>query len=243
MFGLNWLELLKFGLLCAFIGRVRFVSSHHCLCYFAILLILFGAQCSLNSSIMLFFAHFYLSLPITDFCCALLGSGRTQYIIHMLSLLSCSWANIWCNWVYIINRHMVSWMCSCRVASWSGWFPSSDNLPHFMFPQLAQNHLLFDSYPSCILCLYQPLFPGESAVDQLVEIIKVLQNVSKDSYLFLLHDCFLCFCDILVGPWYTNPWGNKMHEPQLHWVQVSTDQGPSMAQGIHVLHPYLMRPI
>jgi len=32
---------------------------------------------------------------------------------------------------------------------------------------------------SWILYMSQPLFPGESAVDQLVEIIKVLQNFLK----------------------------------------------------------------
>ena len=37
-----------------------------------------------------------------------------------------------------------------------------------------------------MLCICQPLFPGETAVDQLVEIIKVMRNVSHTR-------CVLCY--------------------------------------------------
>jgi len=55
-------------------------------------------------------------------------------------------------------------------------------------------------------CL-QPLFPGESGVDQLVEIIKVLGT----------------------------PTGNQVYESQLHRVQVPSNQGSSLAQSMFSL--------
>jgi hypothetical protein len=57
---------------------------------------------------------------------------------------------------------------------------------------------------SWILCMYQPLFPGESAVDQLVEIIKVLQNVPNRNSIPLPRR-YLLVCDMPVGSWYSNP--------------------------------------
>jgi hypothetical protein len=37
-----------------------------------------------------------------------------------------------------------------------------------------------------MLCICQPLFPGETAVDQLVEIIKVMQNVPHATFYVLI---------------------------------------------------------
>lgn len=50
----------------------------------------------------------------------------------------------------------------------------------------------------------QPLFPGENAVDQLVEIIKVLWDIIS-SLPFPDWLQFTYFCDgYLVGSWHTN---------------------------------------
>ena len=59
---------------------------------------------------------------------------------------------------------------------------------------------------------------------------------STKHILLLCYECFLCPCENFVGSWYSNSWGNKMHEPQLYWVQVSSDKGSSMAQGIHMFN-------
>ena len=58
--------------------------------------------------------------------------------------------------------------------------------------------------------IYQPLFPGESAVDQLVEIIKVLclsillYFYYEEIFLLLLYFHELNEIALLAGSWYSN---------------------------------------
>lgn len=103
------------------------------------------------------------------------------------------------------------------------------------------------------LLLGQPIFPGDSGVDQLVEIIKV-ESTSSTAYwknwdllnfsvaarsefnvilnLFL----FRIFRKIYIiirfsGFRYSNTRTNPRDESQLHGIQVSPDQEPSMGEG------------
>lgn len=68
--------------------------------------------------------------------------------------------------------------------------------------------------------ILQPLFPGESGVDQLVEIIKVISFRCQCSHSV----CVFTFIDDKqwklnnADPWYTNKGGNKVHEPKLYGV-------------------------
>ena len=80
----------------------------------------------------------------------------------------------------------------------------------------------------------QPIFPGESSVDQLVEIIKVCSHILQTRRLasccIPALSCYFC-----VGFGNTNERGNQMHEQTLHRVQISSNQSPPVAQGLSSL--------
>lgn len=81
----------------------------------------------------------------------------------------------------------------------------------------------------------QPLFPGESGVDQLVEIIKVeviyFLNLCPSFCLVHSLSFLMLVCSVLdIG--YANQRGNQVHESKLHRIQVSPDQSSPMAQGL-----------
>lgn len=83
-------------------------------------------------------------------------------------------------------------------------------------------NLLFETF----LLGLQPLFPGESGVDQLVEIIKVItpNYFRRIASLWFPNDYVwtdLVLALVHLGSWNTNSWGNKMHEPELHRIQIS----------------------
>ena len=72
----------------------------------------------------------------------------------------------------------------------------------------------------------QPLFPGESGVDQLVEIIKVWEVWSSffclgDNF-GILHSKFV-YSGMILDSWNTNQRRNKVHESKLHRIQVSSN--------------------
>jgi len=48
------------------------------------------------------------------------GKGWGKYIIHLLSLLPSTRTHIWCNRIYDIHWHLVSWLCTCWAASGTG---------------------------------------------------------------------------------------------------------------------------
>lgn len=86
------------------------------------------------------------------------------------------------------------------------------------------------------LLLGQPIFPGDSGVDQLVEIIKVITGLSlwlQAAALTILRDSTKDSCSVscaacLPGSGHPNPRADPRDEPQLHRVQVSPDQGTSL---------------
>jgi hypothetical protein len=82
------------------------------------------------------------------------------------------------------------------------------------------------------LMLGQPIFPGDSGVDQLVEIIKVLgtptrEQVRKDEFKCLAMMTFQLFIYRI---------SDQRDEPELHRVQVPPDQGAPVAEGIQSAH-------
>lgn len=91
---------------------------------------------------------------------------------------------------------------------------------------------IFSSPKICKSCtmILQPLFPGENAVDQLVEIIKVWVTVNAWNLVIIMTMTkWFSFC--FTGAWHTNPWRNSLYESELYRLQVSTDKSSSMAQG------------
>lgn len=79
------------------------------------------------------------------------------------------------------------------------------------------------------LCFIQPLFPGDSAVDQLVEIIKVCYLQDFVSRRFFVPAELTYVTD--EGFRNTNKGRDQVHESKLHRVQISSDQSSPMGQG------------
>lgn len=76
------------------------------------------------------------------------------------------------------------------------------------------------------LLLGQPIFPGDSGVDQLVEIIKVRARHGRaggGGGCWLTDGGFGSDLSLSPGAGNTNPGTNPRDEPQLHGVQVSPD--------------------
>lgn len=63
------------------------------------------------------------------------GQRRAKHIVHLLSLLSSTWAHFWCNRIHNCYWHLVSRLCSCWVTSWTG-FESSRLLCLFIWYDL-----------------------------------------------------------------------------------------------------------
>ena len=101
--------------------------------------------------------------------CILSGERRTQCFLHLFKILSCSRAHIWCHWVHNCNRYMVYRLCDGWVTSWTGGLILE--IIQILGPAFTVLYIL--SLTFLIPLIFQPLFPGESGVDQLVEIIKV----------------------------------------------------------------------
>lgn len=91
-------------------------------------------------------------------------------------------------------------------------------LPHFPLDVWSAGCVLAE------LLLGQPIFPGDSGVDQLVEIIKVRVGPGRQG-LWGLRDRALGLDSslALAGAGNTNPGADPRDEPQLHGVQVPPD--------------------
>ena len=50
-------------------------------------------------------------------------SGWTKRFIYLFSILSCSRINLWCDWLHMSNRCLVSWLCLGRTSPWTAYFP------------------------------------------------------------------------------------------------------------------------
>ena len=127
--------------------------------------------------ILLVGSCFIAFLRLDSFSTLSSGKRRTQCFVHLFKILPCSGTYIWCHWVYNCYRYMVYGLCDGWVASWTGsltlCFAWSDNL----FFQHFLNYFL--ALVVIALLPWQPLFPGESGVDQLVEIIKVMLYINS----------------------------------------------------------------
>lgn len=105
----------------------------------------------------------------------LIGERGAKYFLHLFKVLQGSWAYLWSNWIHDCYWCLVCWLCSGRATSWTC------NAPFlFVFISCIAFFSLFNvHWDSMYLIRFffsgyaQPLFPGESALDQLVEIIKV----------------------------------------------------------------------
>lgn len=98
------------------------------------------------------------------------------------------------------------------------------------------NYFLLNS--GCVgaeLLLGQPLFPGDSGVDQLVEIIKVCVVFASQQ------EINLRISDIQsqrrplhhnTGSRHSNQRRNQRYELQLHRIQISSNQGMPMAKSL-----------
>ena len=49
--------------------------------------------------------------------------GWTKRFIYLFSILSCSRINLWCDWLHMSNRCLVSWLCLGRTSPWTAYFP------------------------------------------------------------------------------------------------------------------------
>lgn len=67
---------------------------------------------------------------------------------------------------------------SCRICYVRLEYNCSDRFPHFFVPFLFSSDVWSAGCVLAELLLGQPIFPGDSGVDQLVEIIKVMARVS-----------------------------------------------------------------
>lgn len=86
-------------------------------------------------------------------------------------------------------------MCSGGTTPWSGWTPLQiEKIKDIMKDSTSLTSLFLP------ILIFQPLFPGESAVDQLVEIIKVvhLTQLMKilDFFISVEKVCIDCLLNI-----------------------------------------------
>lgn len=87
----------------------------------------------------------YFPFPVNSL---ISGEGWSQYILHLLSILSSPRIDIWCDWIYNINWYLVSWLCPCWASFRPGLchlFLNSDALSAFIYIFLMWNMLLFYS--------------------------------------------------------------------------------------------------
>ncbi len=80
------------------------------------------------------------------------------------------------------------------------------------------------------LMLGQPLFPGESGIDQLVEIIKVLGTPTREQIKTMNPN-------VRATPAHDKIAADHWHGHTVHGAQVPADQAPSLHQGLPATHP------
>ena len=120
--------------------------------------------------------------------CKSAGEGRTECLLHLLTVLQSTWAHFWSHrlylWHWYVHVHVLTTSEYCLSLS-TPW-ASERKLP--LCTALCLKILIFYLLPDiwsagCVfaeLLLGQPIFPGDSGVDQLVEIIKVLGTPTKE---------------------------------------------------------------
>jgi hypothetical protein len=92
-----------------------------------------------------------------------------------------------------------------RILSWFCIYVISATLYTAMQTIILEYYTFLDWFLYItMLCYLQPIFPGESGVDQLVEIIKVnfLVSVSLCFISFFLKVAFCCFLDLQSKHYY-----------------------------------------
>lgn len=120
------------------------------------------------------------------------GKRRTKRFLHLFKILPCSRTYIWGHRIYNCHRHMVYWLRNGWITPWTGDVVLEKLGLHFSHFIIYLFHCVF---PEVQVGL-QPLFPGESGVDQLVEIIKVRTLWFSINLDFAILDCeyiFRCY--------------------------------------------------
>lgn len=112
------------------------------------------------------------------------GKRGTKCFLHLLKVLPSSRAYIWCYRIYYGYRYLVDRLCNGWTTTWTGGF--------------ILKLLLMMSFCLRVLTLsfklvFQPLFPGDSGVDQLVEIIKVGHQSVYMSFMKLFLPCVIAY--------------------------------------------------
>ena len=176
-----WLKLLRLSLLCRSIltpTRLNYVTLGVPKCWYVLYTLVYLCWFFPYSWALSFISWMVVDLNALHYLdWHLTGKRGTKYFIHMFQILQSSWAYIWSNRVLFSHWYLVCWLRFGWVASWTCWYLLLWALVicyiYIRVPIYNRNAPFY--------VLFQPLFPGESGVDQLVEIIKVIISLKMGS--------------------------------------------------------------